>query len=107
MVVLRSMSLVATPPSVSIPRESGVTSRSSTSLTSPARTAAWTAAPMATHSIGSTPRSIFLPTMSLDELCTIGMRVGPPTRMMRIDLFLASSLASFMRVRHRALAALD
>src|SRR4030095_2103578 len=37
-VVLRSISLVMTPPSVSMPSESGVTSRSSTSLTSPATT---------------------------------------------------------------------
>ena len=41
MVVLRVMSFVKTPPSVSIPSESGVTSRSRTSVTSPARTPAW------------------------------------------------------------------
>ena len=35
MVVLRSMSLVMTPPRVSMPSDSGVTSRSRTSLTSP------------------------------------------------------------------------
>jgi hypothetical protein len=38
MVVFFSMSLVMTPPSVSIPRDSGVTSSSRTSLTSPVRT---------------------------------------------------------------------
>ena len=38
MVVLRAISLVKTPPSVSIPSESGVTSRRSTSVTSPANT---------------------------------------------------------------------
>ena len=37
MVVLRSISLVNTPPMVSMPRESGVTSSSSTSFTSPVR----------------------------------------------------------------------
>ena len=39
-VVLRSMSRVNTPPSVSMPSDSGVTSRSSTSLTSPCSTPA-------------------------------------------------------------------
>src|SRR3712207_8319197 len=42
-VVFRSMSFVITPPLVSIPKERGVTSRSRTSLTSPARTPAWIA----------------------------------------------------------------
>jgi hypothetical protein len=55
MVVLRSMSRVMTPPSVSMPSESGVTSRSSRSLTSPERTPAWMAAPTATTSSGFTP----------------------------------------------------
>ncbi len=91
---MRSMSLVATPPRVSMPRESGVTSSSRTSLTSPDRTAAWMAAPMATHSIGSTPRWIFLPTMLSTNFCTIGMRVGPPTRMTE-SILSGVSLASF------------
>ena len=47
---------------VSMPKVSGVTSSRRTSLTSPVRTAAWTAAPEATHSMGSMPRSSFLPT---------------------------------------------
>ena len=38
MVVFFSISLVMTPPRVSIPKESGVTSRSKTSLTSPFKT---------------------------------------------------------------------
>ena len=54
MVVPFSMILVITPPSVSIPRLSGVTSRSSTSLTSPFITAPWIAAPIATTSSGFT-----------------------------------------------------
>ena len=44
--VLRSMMRVNTPPSVSMPSDSGVTSSSSTSLTSPCSTPAWIAAPM-------------------------------------------------------------
>ena len=40
-VVLRSMTLVITPPRVSTPSDSGVTSSSRTSLTSPLMTAAW------------------------------------------------------------------
>ena len=55
MVVLRSMSLVKTPPMVSMPSESGVTSSKSTSLTSPARTPPCIAAPIATHSSGLMP----------------------------------------------------
>ena len=54
-VVLRSMSVVMTPPRVSMPRESGVTSRRSRSFTSPERTPAWMAAPTATTSSGFTP----------------------------------------------------
>eukprot|EP00969_Alexandrium_andersonii_P199092 8791932-Alexandrium_andersonii.AAC.1 len=56
MVVFRSMSLVITPPAVSRPMDSGVTSRRSRSCTceepSPVRMAAWTAAPNATASSG-------------------------------------------------------
>ena len=53
-VVFLLMSLVNTPPSVSIPRERGVTSKSSTSVTSPANTPPWIAAPIATASSGFT-----------------------------------------------------
>ncbi len=55
MVVLRSMRRVMIPPLVSMPSESGVTSRSRTSLTSPLRTPACSEAPMATTSSGFTP----------------------------------------------------
>ena len=78
-VVLRSISLVITPPLVSMPRVSGVTSSSSTSLTSPASTPAWMAAPTATTSSGFTPRCGSLPVSSLTFSCTAGMRVMPPT----------------------------
>ena len=79
-VVLRSISFVITPPLVSIPRVSGVTSSSSTSLTSPASTPAWIAAPTATTSSGLTPWCGSLPVSSLTLSRTAGIRVMPPTR---------------------------
>ena len=60
-VVLRGISGVATPPRVSMPSVSGVTSSSSTSLTSPLSTPAWIAAPTATTSSGFTPLCGSLP----------------------------------------------
>ena len=69
-----------TPPIVSMPSDSGVTSRSRTSLTSPARTPAWIAAPTATTSSGLTPRCGSLPpNICLTASMTAGMRVMPPT----------------------------
>ena len=79
MVVLRSISRVNTPPFVSMPSDSGVTSSSSTSLTSPFSTPAWMAAPTATTSSGLTPLCGSLPISSLTFSCTAGMRVMPPT----------------------------
>ena len=79
MVVLRSISFVITPPFVSMPSESGVTSSSSTSLTSPLSTPPWMAAPTATTSSGLTPLCGSLPISSLTFACTAGMRVMPPT----------------------------
>src|SRR5262249_32605290 len=70
-----------TPPSVSMPRDRGVTSRRSRSLTSPVRTAACTAAPTATTSSGLTVLLGSLPKSFLTSSCTFGMRVCPPTRM--------------------------
>ena len=81
MVVFLSISLVATPPRVSIPRDRGVTSSRRTSLTSPDRTAPWMDAPMETHSMGSIPRWILGPTMLSTKFWTMGILVGPPTRM--------------------------
>ena len=80
MVVLRSIRRVNTPPSVSMPSDSGVTSSSSTSLTSPCSTPAWMAAPMATTSSGLTPLCGSLPNNCFTTSCTFGMRVMPPTR---------------------------
>ena len=80
MAVLRSMSLVMMPPLVSIPRLSGVTSMSRTSLRSPFSTPAWRAAPTATTSSGLTPLLGSLPPVSfLTSSLTAGMRVDPPT----------------------------
>ena len=64
MVVFFSISLVMTLPRVSMPSDSGVTSRSSTSLTSPLSTPPWMAAPMATTSSGLTPLLGVLPKIS-------------------------------------------
>ena len=62
-----------------MPSDSGVTSSSSRSLTSPASTPAWIAAPTATTSSGFTPLCGSLPNSSLTICCTRGMRVEPPT----------------------------
>ncbi|MCG3203322.1 MAG: hypothetical protein NFCOHLIN_03274 [Gammaproteobacteria bacterium] len=80
MVVFFSMSLVMTPPSVSMPSDSGVTSSSSTSLTSPPSTPPWIAAPTATASSGLTSLRGSLPKRLRTTSCTLGMRVWPPTR---------------------------
>ena len=79
-VVLAGISVVMTAPSVSMPRLSGVTSSSSTSLTSPERTPPWMAAPMATTSSGLTLLLGALPKNSRTTSCTFGIRVEPPTR---------------------------
>ncbi len=89
------MSLVDIPPRVSIPRESGVTSKRRTSLTSPERTAPCMAAPIATHSIGSIPRWILGPTMFSTKFWTIGILVGPPT-MMILSMLSTVRFASFI-----------
>ena len=53
-VVFLGTSGVITPPKVSIPNVKGVTSNNTISLTSPANTPAWIAAPTATTSSGLT-----------------------------------------------------
>ena len=80
MVVLASMSFVMTPPRVSIPSESGVTSRRSTSFTSPASTPPWIAAPTATTSSGFTLLLGVLPKNFSTIAWIAGIRVEPPTR---------------------------
>ncbi|OQA16164.1 MAG: hypothetical protein BWY62_00286 [Firmicutes bacterium ADurb.Bin356] len=78
-VVLRSISLVNTPPTVSMPSERGVTSRSRMSLTSPPSTPACIAAPIATHSSGFIPLNGSLPVTALTISCTEGVLLEPPT----------------------------
>ena len=94
MVVLRSIRRVKTPPRVSMPSDSGVTSSSSTSLTSPFSTPPWIAAPMATTSSGLTPLCGSLPNSCFTASCTLGMRVMPPTRITS-SIWLAVTPASF------------
>src|SRR5256885_8056725 len=67
-------------PIFSRPSDSGVTSSSSTPLTSPARTAPWIAAPTATTSSGLTPLCGSLSKISVTICWTRGIRVEPPTR---------------------------
>ena len=98
-VVLRSISRVNTPPSVSMPSESGVTSSSSTSLTSPCSTPAWIAAPIATTSSGLTPLCGSLPKNCFTTSCTFGMRVMPPTRTTSL-ISPADRPASLSALRH-------
>ena len=106
MVVLRSMSLVITPPRVSTPSESGVTSSSRMSLTSPLSTPAWMAAPTATTSSGLTPLWGSLPpSRSLTSSWITGMRVEPPTSTTS-SICCGVRLASFERRQERSAAAL-
>ena len=69
-----------TPPIVSIPSESGVTSSKTTSLTSPVITPPWIAAPMATTSSGLTDLFGSLFVSFLTASTTAGIRVDPPTK---------------------------
>jgi hypothetical protein len=78
-VVFLWINLVKTPPIVSIPKESGVTSNKSTSFTSPVNTAPWMAAPIATASSGLTPLFGAFPKNSLTLSYTFGILVIPPT----------------------------
>mmetsp|Transcript_14331 Transcript_14331/g.38371 ORF Transcript_14331/g.38371 Transcript_14331/m.38371 type:complete len:527 (-) Transcript_14331:71-1651(-) len=87
MVVLRLMRRVKTPPRVSMPRESGVTSRRRMSLTSPRRTPPWMAAPSATTSSGLTPRFGVLPKNLVTVSWTMGTRVMPPTSRISLRSF--------------------
>ena len=65
---------------VSIPRVKGVTSKRRISVTSPARTAPWIAAPAATASSGFISFLGSLPKNSLTLSWTKGILVWPPTR---------------------------
>ena len=79
-VVFLEISFVQTPPNVSIPSESGVTSSNNTSLTSPPNTPAWIAAPIATHSSGLIPLNGVTGISFESASTTQGTRVEPPTK---------------------------
>ena len=102
MVVFFLIILVITPPSVSMPSDSGVTSSSSTSLRSPASTWPWIAAPTATASSGLTSLRGSLPKNSLTFSCTLGMRVMPPTRITS-SISPTATPASLIAVRQGAI----
>ena len=78
-VVFLSINFVNTPPYVSIPNDSGVTSSNTRSLTSPERTPPWIAAPIATHSSGFIPLSGSFPVIFFTASWTHGTLVDPPT----------------------------
>ncbi len=78
-VVLRSMILVNTPPMVSIPRDSGVTSSNSSPVTSPVRTARLNGCADRDTLVGIDAFERLFPEISLDCLLYRGVRVDPPT----------------------------
>mmetsp|Transcript_3842 Transcript_3842/g.7315 ORF Transcript_3842/g.7315 Transcript_3842/m.7315 type:complete len:364 (-) Transcript_3842:816-1907(-) len=81
--VLRSISLVMMPPTVSIPMDNAQTSTKSTLFSTssfPVSTAACTVAPYATASSGLMPLLGSFPLKnSFNNCCTLGIRVEPPT----------------------------
>mmetsp|Transcript_57952 Transcript_57952/g.164996 ORF Transcript_57952/g.164996 Transcript_57952/m.164996 type:complete len:243 (+) Transcript_57952:346-1074(+) len=103
MVVFREMRTVATPPRVSTPRDSGVTSSSTMSFTSPASTPACTAAPTATTSSGFTLwLGLLPPAISVAIFWMAGMRVEPPTSTISL-MSEDESFASFRAFAHGCL----
>ena len=107
MVVLASIIVVITSPTVEIPRFNGVTSSNTTSptLLSPLRIAPWIAAPWATASSGLTPFEGSFPKNFFTASCTAGIRVVPPTRRIssisvldNLALFKARSQGSIERL---------
>ena len=80
MVVFLSINLVDTPPKVSIPSERGVTSNNKTSFTSPCKTPAWIAAPIATTSSVLTLLFGSFPKKFLTVSAILGILVIPPTK---------------------------
>jgi hypothetical protein len=101
-VVFRGMSGASRPPSTFTPSVRGVTSSRRTSFISPASTAAWMAAPIATTSSGFTLRLGSRPKESFTSFWAIGIRVEPPTRTtssMSPGLSLASASAALQGSR--------
>ena len=97
--MLRSIKRVNTPPSVSIPNDKGVTSKSRTSFTSPVSTPACIAAPLATTSSGFTPRCGSLPKNFSTVSIIFGILVMPPTRITS-SISLVETPASFSAFLH-------
>ena len=99
MVVLDSISLVNTPPNVSIPNDRGVTSKSKTSFTSPVNTPPWIAAPIATTSSGFTPLDGFFLKNFSTSSCIFGILVDPPTRIISSisDTVILASFKAFLQ----------
>ena len=94
--MLRGINTVDTPPAVSIPKESGVTSKSNIppAPSSPANLPPWIEAPRATHSSGFIPLNGSLPVIFLTSSCTAGILVEPPTNN-TLSKSLGSKSASF------------
>jgi hypothetical protein len=92
------------PPSTSTPNVRGVTStRRISVVTSPAMIAPWIAAPIATASIGSIPLSGSFPITFVMNCLTMGIRVGPPIKIifsMSAAFSFASSMACNMGALH-------
>ncbi len=99
------------PPRTSTPKVSGVTStRRISVVTSPAIIAPWIAAPIATASIGSMPLSGSLPIIFVINCLTIGIRVGPPIKIifsMSEGFSFASSIACNMGALHLSIIGLS
>ena len=105
-VVFLSIKRVFTPPKVSMPNDKGVTSKSRTSFTSPLMMAAWMAAPKATHSIGSTPRSIFFAYIVFHEFLDYGHPGGAADHNNAVNIF-SGQLSVRERLFHRMTAAVN
>ena len=98
-VVLASINFVKTPPIVSIPSESGVTSNNNTSVTSPVKTPPWIAAPIATTSSGLTPFEGDFPKYFSTTSCIAGILVDPPTNITSSisELVIPASFIAFLQ----------
>ena len=99
---MRGISFVKTAPIVSIPSDSGVTSSSKMSFTSPPKIPPCIAAPTATASSGFTPFEPSLPKISFTVCITLGIRVDPPTKSTS-SIFDASIPASANALRQGSL----
>ncbi len=108
--MLRSINASFSPPSTSTPSVNGVTSTKSISVdTSPAIMAPCIAAPIATASIGSMPRSASFPITVPTNCLTIGILVGPPISII-LSISAGDSLPScnacMIEVLHRSIIGL-